>query len=55
MTTEMGVDERRALRWVVVLLAVLAVVALLAYERGEPGVGDRVPDREESSATLVEG
>jgi hypothetical protein len=40
-------------RWVVVAIAALAVIALLAYRRGDPGVGDRVPDPEDAMALVV--
>jgi hypothetical protein len=42
-------------RWVIVALAVLAVVALLAYARNDPGVGGRVPDPEDAGALVVDG
>ncbi len=40
-----GSDSGRStvLRWVVVVIAVLAVVALLGLVRGKPGVGGRAP------------
>ena len=40
-------------RWVIVALAALAVVALLAYARNDPGVGGRVPDPEDVSTVVV--
>jgi hypothetical protein len=33
------------LRWVLVIVFVLGVVALLAWDRGEPGADERWPDR----------
>jgi hypothetical protein len=38
------------LQVVVAVLAALAVVALLAYARGEPGVDGRAPDPEDAAA-----
>ena len=40
-------------RWVIAALAALAVVALLAYARNDPGVGGRVPDPEDVSTVVV--
>ena len=31
-------------RWLIATLVALALVALLAWARGAPGVGDRFPD-----------
>ena len=35
-----------ALRWVLVVVAALAVIGLLGYARGEPGDDGRSPDPE---------
>jgi hypothetical protein len=32
-----------ALRWLVIVIAVLAIVAMLGLVRGKPGVGGRAP------------
>ena len=40
----------RALRWVIVAVVALAIVALLAYARNDPGVGGRSPDPEHAGA-----
>jgi hypothetical protein len=43
-------------RWIIAAIVALAIVALLAYARGEPGVGGRVPDPEDAGAVVnVEG
>ena len=36
-----------AARWLIAALAALAIVALLAWARNDPGVGGRVPDPED--------
>jgi hypothetical protein len=36
-------------RWLLVAVAALAVVALLAWARNDPGVGGRVPDPEDAA------
>ena len=41
---------RTALQVVVAVLAALAIVALLAWARGEPGVDGRAPDPEDAAA-----
>ena len=33
-------------RWTIAVIAAVAIVALLAWARNEPGVGGRVPDPE---------
>lgn len=47
-------ERTTVVRWVIVALAVLAVVALLAYARNDPGVGGRVPDPEDALAVAGE-
>jgi len=41
------------LRWIVAVVVVLGVVALLAWRRNEPGVGDRFPDESMGRMTIV--
>jgi lipopolysaccharide export system protein LptC len=41
-------------RWVIIVIAALAIVALLAWARRDAGVDDRVPDPEDASALVVE-
>ena len=48
-----GDRDRTALHVVVAVLALLAVVALLAWARGEPGVDGRAPDPEDAAAAVV--
>ena len=38
--------DNAVVRWVLVALAVLAIVGLLGYARGEPGAFGRSPDPE---------
>ena len=40
-------------RWVVAIVAALAIIALLAWDRGEPGDDGRAPDPESALAALV--
>jgi hypothetical protein len=40
-------DRTTATRWLIAALAALAIVALLAWARNDPGVGSRVPDPED--------
>jgi hypothetical protein len=40
-------------RWLVAVLAALAILALLAYQRNDPGVGGRVPDPEDAMVALM--
>jgi hypothetical protein len=47
-------DRTSVARWVIAALAALAVVALLAYARNDPGVGGRIPDPEDASAVVVD-
>jgi hypothetical protein len=42
-------------RWLLVAVAALAVVALLAWARNDPGVGGRVPDPEDAAAVIRGG
>ncbi len=46
-------DRTTVTRWVIAALAALAVVALLAYARNDPGVGGRVPDPEDVRTVVV--
>jgi hypothetical protein len=39
-------------RWVIAAIAVLAIVALLAWARNDPGVGGREPDPPQSTAVV---
>jgi hypothetical protein len=36
-------------RWLLAAVVVLAVVALLAWARNDPGVGGRIPDPEDAA------
>ena len=46
--------ENTVVRWVLIVVAALAIVALLAYARGKPGQGNRSPDKEHAHpAALV--
>jgi hypothetical protein len=47
--------QRSALAWVVAAIVVIAIVALLAYARNDPGVGGRVPDPEDAMSLVVAG
>jgi hypothetical protein len=38
-----GGGRSTVLRWIVVVIAVLAIVAMLGLLRGKPGVGGRAP------------
>jgi len=40
--------------WIVGAIAALAIVALLAYARREPGFDDRVPDPEDAAVVVAE-
>ena len=42
-----------AMRWVMAAIAALAIVALLAFARRDPGFDDRVPDPEDVGAAVV--
>jgi len=42
-----------AVHVLVAVLAALAIVALLAYARGEPGVDGRAPDPEDAAAVVA--
>jgi len=42
-----------AVRWVIAIVVVLGVIALLAWRRNGPGVGDRFPDESIRRVTLV--
>ena len=41
------------LQVVIALIAALAIVALLAWARGEPGVDGRAPDPEDAAAVVL--
>ncbi len=41
-------------RWVIALIVAAGIVAMLAWERGDPGVGDRIPDPEDAAALIVD-
>jgi hypothetical protein len=40
--------------WIIGVIAALAIVALLAYARRDPGFDDRVPDPENATALVVD-
>ena len=42
------------MRWIVGVIAALAIVALLAYARREPGFDDRVPDPDDAAALILQ-
>ena len=42
-------------RWTIGVIAAIAIVALLAWARNEPGVGGRVPDPETAVAVVAVG
>ena len=50
----MAVARAGAGRWLLVAALVLAIVALVAWARNDPGVGGRVPDPEDA-AVVAEG
>jgi hypothetical protein len=41
-------------RWIIGVVAALAIVALLAYARRDPGFDDRVPDPEDAAVLVVD-
>jgi hypothetical protein len=41
-------------RWVIATIVVLAVIALLAWARNDPGVGGRQPDPPTSNVLVTE-
>jgi hypothetical protein len=45
----------RAGRWLLAAVVVLAVVAMLAWARNDPGVGGRVPDPEDAAVVAGGG
>jgi hypothetical protein len=47
------VGSHGAFRWVIAVVVVLGVVALLAWRRNSPGVGDRFPDESRGRVTVV--
>jgi len=46
-------SSNSAVRWVVAIIAILGIVALLAWRRNDPGVGDRFPDQSIEKVTTV--
>jgi hypothetical protein len=40
------------LRWIAAVIVALAIVALLAWARRDPGFDDRVPDPEDAAALM---
>jgi hypothetical protein len=40
------------LRWIVIVVVVMALVCLLAYRRNDPGVGGRTPDPEDAASAV---
>jgi len=42
-----------AVRWVIAIVLVLGIVAMLAWRRNGPGVGDRFPDESMGRVTVV--
>jgi hypothetical protein len=47
--------SQNAFRWVIAILIVLCVVALLAWRRNGPGVGGRVPDKDDAMEQVTTG
>jgi hypothetical protein len=45
--------DRSGVRWTVALIAALAIVALLAWARNDPGVGGRFPDPPQSGGHVA--
>jgi hypothetical protein len=41
-------------RWIIGVIAALAIVALLAYARRDPGFDDRVPEPEDAAVLVVD-
>jgi anti-sigma-K factor RskA len=54
--SEMGDDRPRShmWRWIIGVIAALAIVALLAYARRDPGFDDRVPEPEDAAVLVVD-
>lgn len=48
-------DDTNVVRWLIAGLAVLGVVAMLAYVRNDPGVGGRYPDPEDVRVVVADG
>ena len=46
----LNTDVRRS---IVAAIVVLAIVALIAWARNDPGVGGRIPDPEDAAAALT--
>jgi len=45
--------RHNAVRWLVAVIAILGIVALLAWRRNGPGVGGRFPDQSMGRVTMV--
>jgi hypothetical protein len=45
--------SNNAVRWVIAVIVALGIVALLAWRRGDPGVGERIPDPEDATAVVL--
>jgi hypothetical protein len=41
--------------WVITALVIIAIIALIAYARNEPGIDDRVPDPEDVMSIAFDG
>jgi len=54
--SEMSDDTPRShvWRWIIGVIAALAIVALLAYARRDPGFDDRVDDSGDAAALIVD-
>jgi hypothetical protein len=55
VTAQQSVPEARGstvLRWVVIVIAVLAIVAMLALIRGKPGAGGRAPHPRDAAGII---
>jgi hypothetical protein len=46
-------EDSHVVRWVIAIVASLGIVALLAWDRNDPGVGGRVPDKDTAVVILV--
>ena len=47
--------SQTTLRWVLVVVVAVLIVALLGYARGEPGDDGRTPDAEEIGLVIEQG
>ena len=50
---DQATDRTSVVRWIIAVVAALAIVALLAWARRNPGFDDRVPDPEDAAAAVV--